>query len=133
MLPRPSVTVVPDPAPVGEEAAYLAERYWPGVDMRTAQRALQGLVDATLDGTAGKSRIFACAFVPGEEAIFLLIRARSVDDVQDLGNRAGISFDRIVGAVVVPSDGQPEEFRNTASSLDIVAPSSARDRMPSLP
>jgi hypothetical protein len=82
-----------------EVAAYLAERYWPGLDRLVARQVMSRLA-AHADADASM-RVLACAFVPDEEAILALVTAVSPDDVADLGRRADVGFDRVVEAVVV--------------------------------
>lgn len=95
-----------EPAP---GAAFLAERYWPGVDESAARQAIRRLVDETTapEATVAESdlsaQVLACAFVPREQAVLVVIRARSDEAVAELGRRAGIAFDRIVEAVVLPT------------------------------
>jgi hypothetical protein len=84
-----------------EVAAYLAERYWPGLDRIVARQVMSRLA-AHADADASM-RVLACAFVPDEEAILALVAAESPDDVADLGRRADVGFDRVVKAVLVTS------------------------------
>jgi hypothetical protein len=89
-----------------EVAAYLAERYWPGLDRLVARQAMSRLA-AHADAHASM-RVLACAFVPDEQAILALVGADSADDVADLGRRADVDFDRVVEAVALMS-GVPRE------------------------
>jgi len=89
-----------------EVAAYLAERYWPGLDRLKAEQVISRLVaHADVDAS---TRMLACAFVPGEQAILVLVSADSSGKVADLGRRADVAFDRVVEAVV-PMSGAPRE------------------------
>jgi hypothetical protein len=82
-----------------EVAAYLAERYWPGLDRLVAGQVISRLA---AHAEADRSmRVLACAFLPDEEAILALVTADSPDHVADLGQRAEVGFDRVVEAVVV--------------------------------
>jgi hypothetical protein len=45
--------------------------------------------------------LLTSTFVPPEEAVLLLVRARSTEDVADVGRRADLAFDRIVEVVVL--------------------------------
>jgi hypothetical protein len=90
-------------------AAFLAERYWPGVNESTVRRAIRRLVaettapEATAARNGAPAQVLACAFVPREQSILVVIRARSDAVVAELGRRAGVAFDRIVEAVVLPT------------------------------
>lgn len=87
-------------------AAFLAERYWPGLDEATALRAVRRLAEQDGDPAArAPATILACAFVPEEQTVLVLAAATSRDDVAEMGRRAGLSFDRIVSAVVLPTAG----------------------------
>lgn len=89
-------------------AAFLAERYWPGVDEPMARRAIRRLVDeATAAEDDAMAQILTCAFVPREQAVLVVIRARSDEVVAEIGRRAGVAFDRVVEAVVLPTDAGP--------------------------
>jgi hypothetical protein len=92
-----------------EVAAYLAERYWPGLDRLKAEHVMSRLV-AHADADAS-TRMLACAFVPGEQAILVLVSADSSGKVTDLGRRADVAFDRVVEAVVPMSDAPREASR----------------------
>ena len=87
-----------------EVAAYLAERYWPGLDRSTARDAMRRLAAQAGAGANHAPMVLACAFVPDEQALLLLVSANSADDVAAIGRRAGVSFDRVVEAVVLRSD-----------------------------
>jgi hypothetical protein len=79
---------------------YLAERYWPGADEAAALAAAERLGTkrrADSDATA-----VSCTFVPTEEVLMCVVRARSEAEVYLLGHDAGLPFDRIVAAVVLP-------------------------------
>jgi hypothetical protein len=84
---------------------YLAERYWPGVDEATAREAVRrfALEAASDDGVT--TTILTSTFVPPEEAVLLLVRAGSKEDVADVGRRADLAFDRIVEVVVLEGNG----------------------------
>jgi hypothetical protein len=91
-------------APEPEMSAFLAERYWPGLDTATALNAVRRLAEQADDaGPAAAARIVTCAFVPQEQTVLVLIMAQSRDDVAEMGMRADLSFDRIVDAVVLPT------------------------------
>jgi hypothetical protein len=84
-----------------EVAAYLAERYWPGLDLLTAREVMRGLAEHAGTDADSSTSLVACAFVPDEQALLVLVTADSSDDVADLGRRADVGFDRVVEAVVV--------------------------------
>jgi hypothetical protein len=89
-------------------AAYLAERYWPGLDEPTALHAVRRLVEqADSAGAAATTRILTCAFVAEEQTVLVLVIAPRRDDVAEMGLLAGVSFDRIVNAVVLPIGPSP--------------------------
>jgi hypothetical protein len=83
-------------------AAFLAERYWPGLDEPTALNAVRRLAEQADDaGPTATTTVLTCAFVPQEQTMLVLVVARSRDDVAEMGLRADLSFDRIVEAVVL--------------------------------
>ena len=82
---------------------YLVERYWPGV---TSGRILEALarehrVMEELGAEGTPVRDISCTPIPGEEVVFSVYEAPSAATVQQLNERAGIPFSRIVKAVVV--------------------------------
>jgi hypothetical protein len=88
--------------PEPRTSAYLAERYWPGLDEPAAQRAVRRLMEqAVAAGEAATTTVLTCTFVPREQAVLVLLIAGSGDDVAELGLRADLRFDRIVDAVVL--------------------------------
>jgi hypothetical protein len=92
-----------------ESAAYLAERYWPGLDEATARSAMRRLVDEpAFVASDAVTEILVCTYVPYEQAMLVLLRAGSRDEVAAIGQRAGIEFDRIVEAVVLPQRREPD-------------------------
>jgi hypothetical protein len=90
-----------------ETTAFLAERYWPGIDAASAGLAVHRLGDEIdrLSEEGSSTTAITCTFVPREQAVLCVVRAASAEVVADLGRRAGVPFDRIVEAVVfLPAD-----------------------------
>ena len=90
-------TALPGPA------AFLAERYWPGIDEATARQAVRRLVEEAR--AVDPVSIVISAFVPPEEVLLVTIRAGSSEDVAQIGRRAGLPFDRIVEVIVIEGAG----------------------------
>jgi hypothetical protein len=83
--------------------SFLAEKYWPGIDGRTAAEAARRLGEelAALIDEAGPVPTVACTYVPAEEAVLCVVRADTEALVRELGRRADVTFDRVVEAVVL--------------------------------
>lgn len=85
---------------------YLVERYWPGVTTGQLREALeQGRrVMEEMSGQGHNIRDISCTLLPGEEVVFSVYEGPSATAVQQLNERAGIPFSRIVEAIVVTQD-----------------------------
>jgi hypothetical protein len=94
-------------------AAFLAERYWPGLDEPTARAAVERLARHAAKQAAAVVSLLACAYVPGEQTVLVLFRAESSAVVVSLGERAALDFDRVVEAIVVPTGASPDAGRAT--------------------
>ncbi len=101
---------------------YIVERYLPGLVPPDLARALDRLRRVTeelrSEGTA--VRYLGSTIVPEDEACFCHFDAPSEAVVAEANLRAGLRFDRIVGAVVIPPPGsvtrsQPTSNRPTAN------------------
>ncbi len=87
---------------------YLVERYWPGV---TSELLLEALdrgrqVMEEMRGEGTPLRDLSCIFIPSEEVVFSVYDGPSAIAVQQLNERAGIPFSRIVEAIAVTRDPQ---------------------------
>ena len=89
----------------------MAERYWPGLDLLTAREVMRGLAEDAGTGAESSTSVVACAFVPDEQALLVLVAARSADDVAAMGRRANVGFDRVVETVVVMTAARGEALR----------------------
>lgn len=82
---------------------YLVERYWPGV---TSEQLLEALrraaqVMEVMSGEGTQMRDINCTLIPAEEVVFSVYDGPSATAVQQLNERAGIPFSRIIEAVTV--------------------------------
>ena len=85
---------------------YLVERYWPGVTIERLQAALERgqRVIEEMAGEGTPIRDVSCTLIPGEEVVFSVYEGPSATAVQQLNERPGIPFSRIVEAIVVTQD-----------------------------
>jgi hypothetical protein len=83
--------------------AYLVERYWPGVTTGRLCEALERgrRVMEEMSGQGHCIRDVSCTLLPDEEVVFSVYEGPSVVAIQQLNERAGIPFSRIVEAIVV--------------------------------
>lgn len=83
--------------------AFVAERFWPGVDETAARAAMELLRSASerLAGTGVPIRYLGGTFVPGDEALSCRFEgtAQAVQAVHEL---AGLTFDRLLPSIDVP-------------------------------
>lgn len=80
---------------------YLVEHYWPGITTETFREATER-VRTTAEAMARGGtaiRYLHSTMVPVDEAAYCVLDAASVDLVEQLYERAGIRFDRIVAAL----------------------------------
>jgi len=83
---------------------YLVERYWPGVTGELLSEALvkgRRVIEEMADEGTRVDDI-SCTLIPSEEVVFSLYEGPSAVAVQQLNERAGIPFSRIVEAIAVP-------------------------------
>lgn len=82
---------------------YLVERYWPGVTSELLLEALERSrrVMAEMEDEGIRVRRISCTLIPDEEVVFSVYEGPSADAVQQLNERAGVPFSRIVNAIVV--------------------------------
>lgn len=85
---------------------YLVERYWPGVTSQKLLEALQRVRRVMDEMTSEGMRVhdISCTLIPGEEVVFSVYDGPSAIAVQQLNERAGIPFSRIVRAIAVTRD-----------------------------
>jgi hypothetical protein len=80
------------------EATYLVEHYWPGITadaFRDAVARLRSSLRAMARGGA-PIRYLHSTMIPADEAAFCVFAAGSLELIEQLYHRAGITFDRIV-------------------------------------
>lgn len=77
--------------------AYLAERYWPGVDPTQVSQAGEQICGAVRDlarkGT--RIRVLGSTFIPADEVVLTLFEATREADVVEVHQRSGVRFDRL--------------------------------------
>jgi hypothetical protein len=83
------------------QTAYLAERYWPGVDEGTAREAVERLRRLADGSPETQATMLIGAYLPGEQTVIVLLRATSRGTVLALGTRAALEFDRVSEAVAM--------------------------------
>lgn len=85
---------------------YLVERYWPGATTGRLHKALeQGhrvMEEMSVQGQ--DIRDISCTLLPSEEVVFSVYEGPTAIAVQQLNERSGIPFSRIVEAIVVTQD-----------------------------
>lgn len=76
---------------------FLVERYWPGIDEPTLQASLPRLERAVGEASARGRNVdhVGSLLVPGDQVVFSVIRAESVELVLEVNERAGLPVDRI--------------------------------------
>lgn len=76
---------------------FLVERYWPGVDEPLLQASLPRLDRAAGEASARGRAIdhVGSLLVPGDQVVFSVIRAESVELVLEVNERAGLPVDRV--------------------------------------
>jgi Protein of unknown function (DUF4242) len=86
--------------------AYLVERYWPGVTAERLREALERgrRVMEEMSAQGHSIRDISCTLLPGEEVVFSVYEGPSAIAIQQLNERAGIPYSRIVEAIVVIQD-----------------------------
>jgi hypothetical protein len=87
-------------------ATFLVERYWPGVTVEAfedAQRRLGVSVEA-LRREGIDIRTVTATLVPGDEAAYWVVDAPSAEVIALACQRAGMTVERIVGALELRSD-----------------------------
>jgi Nickel responsive protein SCO4226-like len=78
---------------------YLAERYLPGLNRASADRATRAFAaQIQVLGSTDRAPEISCTFVPAEQSVLCVVRAESPEIVAVAGRRAGLMFDRIVEA-----------------------------------
>jgi hypothetical protein len=87
---------------------YLVERYWPGVTSQKLLEALQRVRRVMEEMTSEGTRVhdISCTLIPREEVVFSVYDGPSAIAVQQLNERAGIPFSRIVEVIAVTRDSQ---------------------------
>lgn len=92
-------------------STFVAERYWPGVSATSheAATARGGRSAEEMRREGRRIHYVQSTLVPADETVFCFFEADDLQDVVELNERAGLSFDRIVEAVTLaPGAPQPE-------------------------
>ena len=82
---------------------YLVEHYWPGVTaakLRAAAAAVRSAADEMAE-EGNAVRYLHLTLVPRDETALCLVAAASAEFVEEAYTRAGVPFERIVGALVM--------------------------------
>jgi hypothetical protein len=90
---------------------FVVERYLPGLDRDALVRSLARLEQAVAQmcEEGAPVRYFGSTIVPEDEACFCQFEADAATVVAETNRRAGVPFDRIVGAVATPRPAKEEE------------------------
>jgi len=85
---------------------FLVERYLPGFtpDQLAAAAVAAKKTSAEADAHGTPVRYLRSTFVPGEEKCFCLFEGPSAAAVQEVNERAGLPFERIVEALHIASE-----------------------------
>jgi hypothetical protein len=94
---------------IGE--TFLVEHYWPGVTADSFGEAAERLRLSAAELAAGESeiRFLHSTLVPEDEAAFCVFAASSADVVVEAYRRAGVRFERILGALEMTRPGGQAE------------------------
>ncbi len=90
----------------GGARTFLLECFWPGVtEAAIAAAALRARRAAHELAEAGRpARYLGSQLVPGDEVVFFELEADSEQTARELGLRAEIPYERVVGSVRVPAN-----------------------------
>jgi hypothetical protein len=82
-------------------AAYMVERELPGITMEQLAAAQQAAMRTgeEMSGAGTPVRYIRTTFVPGEDRCMCLFEADSPEPVEELNDRAGIPYTRVVQAL----------------------------------
>jgi len=103
---RPGAPYVPNIDTIQEHQVFLVERYLPGATLDDVRGSVARL--GALRSQHGTVRHVSSTLVPGEEAIFAMFVADSVDAVIRLNQAAGLQVDRVVTGVYLTADAHVE-------------------------
>ena len=102
---RPTVARMAGPHTEREIQTFLLECFWPGVNEEqtaaVAQRARRAAHELSREGR--RVRYLGSQLVPGDEVVFFEVEAESQDVASEVGQRAGLPFERVVASVRVPA------------------------------
>jgi Protein of unknown function (DUF4242) len=86
-----------------DASGYLVEHYWPGVTPETFADAAERLRHAAEELSSGRVaiRFLHSTLALDDEAAFCVFQATSQAAVEEVYARAGVRFERIVGAVEI--------------------------------
>jgi hypothetical protein len=95
--------------PVVMMRTFLVESYWPGIgaDALAASERVSQVADWT--GSGGSVRWLGCLLLPSDGLALFLLQAPSELEVEALGRRAEMPFDRVVEAIRVRPDVSGDE------------------------
>jgi hypothetical protein len=82
---------------------YLVEHYWPGITAEIFSSAAERVRTAAAAMARGGTpiRCLHSTLVPADEAAFCVFTAASADVIEQLYERAGVRFERIVAALEI--------------------------------
>jgi hypothetical protein len=92
-----------------QQPTFLVEHYWPGVTaeaFRSAADRVRASAEELAMGT-GRIAFLHSTLVPEDEAAFCVFAASSAELVAEAYSRAGVPFERILGALEMDHD-RPE-------------------------
>ncbi len=86
--------------------AFLLECFWPGATEEAIADAARRARDVAHDlaKTGRPIRYLGSQLVPGDEVVFFELEADSEQTARELGLRAEIPYERVVGSVRVPAN-----------------------------
>lgn len=103
-----------------EMRGYIVERYEPGLSkerLRDDTRRLSEAV-AALQREGGDIELLGVTLTPGDESVFEKFRSDGAELIGLAHERASVSYERIVEAVAIEVDGDPDMTKhNTGGSL----------------
>ena len=86
---------------------YLVELYLPAADRVPAAAARARAAAEQLAGEGRPIRYLRSIFIPSDQTCFLVFEAPSEDAVREAGNRAAVTFTRVVEAMQL-DDNEPK-------------------------
>ena len=95
----------------GAPPTFLVEHYWPGVTVEGFRDAAERLRASSTELAASNSeiRFLHSTLVPEDEAAFCVFAASSPEIVVEAYRRAGVQFERILGALEMSGPARNSE------------------------